>query len=86
MKNAGPDSGTEPPGRGVSGGPTRAWLCWLQQVPALIYFAAGAFLLYLYWKRLNRQSVLACGVLFVLYSLYRFFLVRRGLRRSGYKN
>jgi Na+/proline symporter len=56
---------------------------WLQQVPSLIYLVAGAFLFYLYWKRLHRRSVLVCGVLFVLYSIYRFFLVRRSFRRSG---
>ncbi len=56
---------------------------WLQQAPSVVYMAAGAFLIYLYWKRLHRQSVLVCGALFVLYSIYRFFLVRRSIRRSG---
>lgn len=58
------------------------WLGWLQQLTTLVYLIAGVFLIYQYWMRLHRQVVLAAGVLFVLYSIYRFFLVRRAQRRS----
>ena len=75
--------GTVPSGRERSGTHSRVRLMWLQQAPSLVYLVAGAFLIYLYWKRLHRQSVLVCGALFVLYSIYRFFLVRRSFRRSG---
>ena len=67
----------EPPGP-----PGKFWLNWLQQIPSLMYLVAGIFLIFLYWRRLPRQSVLVCGVLFLLYSIYRFFLVRRSLRGS----
>ncbi|NWG14173.1 MAG: hypothetical protein HXY20_11630 [Acidobacteria bacterium] len=59
------------------------WLESLQQIPSLMYLVAGVFLIVLYWRRVPRQSVLVCGVLFILYSIYRFFLVRRSLKRSG---
>ena len=75
-RNAAPQD-QEPPGP-----PGRLWLTWLQQIPSVMYLVAGAFLVYLYWRRLPRQSVLVCGVLFFLYSIYRFFLVRRSLRGS----
>jgi hypothetical protein len=75
--------GSVPPDREASGPRSRVWLMWLQQAPSLVYLGAGAFLVYLYWKRLHRQAVLVCGVLFMLYSIYRFFLVRRGFRRRG---
>ncbi len=66
-----------------SAGPAgRGWMERFQQVPSLMYLVAGIFLVVLYWKRLPRQSVLVCGVLFILYSIYRFFLVRRSLKRS----
>jgi hypothetical protein len=58
------------------------WLGWLQQLTTVVYLIAGVFLIYQYWMRLRRQVVLAAGVLFVLYSIYRFFLVRRAQRRS----
>ena len=74
---------TVPSDREHSGTRGRAWLMWLQQAPSLVYLVAGVVLIYLYWKRLHRQSVLVCGALFVLYSIYRFFLVRRSFRRSG---
>jgi hypothetical protein len=48
-----------------------------------VYLIAGLFLLYQYWRRLHRQSVLVVGVLFVAYSIYRFFLVRRSMKRLG---
>jgi len=73
-----PVDDVDPPGPNA-----RVWLNWLQQVPSLIYLVAGAFLVGLYWQRLPRRTVLLCGVLFLLYSVYRFFLVRRNLRRSG---
>jgi hypothetical protein len=75
--------GTVPSDRERSGVRRRLLLKWLQQAPSLVYLVAGAFLIYLYWRRLHRQSVLVCGALFVLYSIYRFFLVRRSFRRSG---
>ena len=78
-----PPSGAAPSVRERSGSRSRVWLMWLQQAPSLIYLVAGAFLIYLYWKRLHRQSVLVCGALFMLYSIYRFFLVRRSFRKSG---
>lgn len=74
---------TVPSGRERSGTRSRAWLMWLQQAPSLVYLVAGAFLIFLYWKRLHRPSVLVCGAMFVLYSIYRFFLVRRSFRGSG---
>jgi len=77
-----PEGGAGPAGRESPGSHERAWLNWLQQAPSLIYFLAGAFLVGLYWKRLHQRSVLLCGVLFLLYSVYRFFLVRRSLRRT----
>jgi uncharacterized membrane protein YozB (DUF420 family) len=58
------------------------WLGWLQQITTLVYLIAGLFLIYQYWRRLHRQVVLAAGILFVAYSIYRFFLVRRTLRKS----
>jgi len=75
--------GTVSSDRERSGLRSRVWLMWLQQAPSLIYLVAGVFLVCLYWKRLHRQSVLVCGILFMLYSIYRFFLVRRSFRRSG---
>ncbi len=60
----------------------RGWMGRLQQIPSLMYLVAGIFLVVLYWRRLPRQSILACGVLFILYSIYRFFLVQRSLKRS----
>jgi len=74
---------TVPSDRERPGTRSRVWLMWLQQAPSLVYLVAGVVLIYLYWKRLHRQSVLVCGALFVLYSIYRFFLVRRSFRRSG---
>ena len=59
----------------------RAWLDWLQQVQSLIYLVAGIFLLYQNWKRFHRQSVFLTGIMFIAYSVYRFFLVRRWIRR-----
>lgn len=55
----------------------RAWYYWLGQVATLIYLIGGAFLIYQYFKRLRLPTFLIVGVLFVLYGIYRFFLVRR---------
>jgi DMSO/TMAO reductase YedYZ heme-binding membrane subunit len=66
----------------VRGGRT-TWLGWLQQLTSVVYLIAGLFLLYQYWKNLHRQMVLIVGLLFVVYSIYRFFLVRRSLKRSA---
>ena len=60
-----------------------AWLPWLQQLTSLVYLVAGIFLLYQYWSRMRRPSVLVVGALFVVYSIYRFFLVRRAIRGPG---
>ncbi len=60
---------------------TRPWLGWLQQLTSLVYLIAGLFLVYQYWKHLRRQSVLVVGMMFIAYSGYRFFLVRRSIRR-----
>lgn len=54
---------------------------WLGQVASLAYLVGGLFLLYQYWAHLRRQVVLVTGVLFVVYSIYRFFLVRRSASR-----
>ncbi len=56
------------------------WLGWLQQITSLVYLIAGLFLVYQYWRRLHRPVVLLAGILFVAYSIYRFFLVRRTMR------
>ena len=61
----------------------KSWLPWLQQLTTLVYLIAGVFLLYQYWGRLHRQSTLVVGALFVAYSIYRFFLVRRSMKRLG---
>jgi len=47
----------------------------------LIYLAAGGFLIYQYYSHLHRQVVLLTGILFIAYSIYRFFLVRRSVPR-----
>jgi len=60
---------------------SRAWLAWLPQAATLVYLFAGVFLLFLYARQMRRGTVLATGILFVLYGIYRFFLARRGLRR-----
>ncbi len=54
-----------------------AGLNWLQQATTFVYFLAGVYLIYQHFKRLHRQAILIAGILFVLYSVYRFFLVRR---------
>jgi hypothetical protein len=59
-----------------------AWMGWLQQAATLIYVVAGGFLIYQhFWGRLHRRYLLLFGILFLLYGLYRFFLVRRWIRR-----
>jgi hypothetical protein len=70
--DSGDDEDTTPTGR--------TWLSWLQQSASLVYFVGGTFLIYQYWARLNRRIVLITGILFVLYGLYRFHLVRRSSR------
>ncbi len=69
------------PAGGGQGPAGRAWLGWLQQATSLVYLVGGLFLIYQYWRRLHRQLVLVVGILFVAYSIYRFFLVRRTMRR-----
>jgi hypothetical protein len=66
----------------VRGGRT-TWLGWLQQLTSAVYLIAGLFLIYQYWKNLHRQMILVVGLLFVVYGIYRFFLVRRSVRRSA---
>jgi len=61
--------------------PSRVWFGWLQQAASLIYLAAGGFLIYQYYSHLHRQVVLLTGILFIAYSIYRFFLVRRSVPR-----
>jgi hypothetical protein len=61
----------------------RNWLNWFQQSASLIYLVAGIFLLYQNWKRFHRQSVFLVGIMFILYAVYRFFLVRRWIRRQS---
>ena len=63
------------------GNSTRVRLMWLQQAATAVYLFAGAFLLGLYWWKLRRGTVLMTGIMFVLYSVYRFFLVRRSAGR-----
>lgn len=58
------------------------WLGWLQQIATLVYFVAGLFLVYQYWRRVHRQVVFVAGIMFIVYSIYRFFLVWRTLRKS----
>jgi len=67
--------------RNPPGSPSRVWFGWLQQTASLIYLAAGGFLLYQYFTHLHRQVVLLTGILFIAYSIYRFFLVRRSVPR-----
>jgi hypothetical protein len=58
------------------------WLGWLQQAATLVYAVAGGFLIYQhFWGRLRQRYLLLFGILFLLYGLYRFFLVRRWIRR-----
>ncbi len=59
----------------------RAWLYWLRQATTLVYLVAGAFLIYQYSRRLHQRVVLMAGTLFVLYGVYRFFMVRCSTRR-----
>ena len=66
----------------IAGEPAKIWLIWLQQVPSLLYVVGGAFLIYRYWKVLHSNIVLVTGALFLAYGLYRFFLVRRTIRRQ----
>ena len=66
----------------VSSSPRRVWTIWLQQITSLVYLLAGVFLVYQYLTHLNRQVVLYAGLLFVIYGIYRFFLVRRLDRRA----
>ena len=58
----------------------KAWLRQLSQLTSLVYLVGGIFLLYQYATRLRRPMALVVGVLFVLYGIYRFFLVRRSTR------
>jgi hypothetical protein len=60
-------------------------LGWLQQLTTLVYLIAGLFLLFQYWRRLHRQVVLIAGIMFVAYSIYRYFLVRRTMRKSRWR-
>ncbi|MBM3789520.1 MAG: hypothetical protein FJW35_04115 [Acidobacteria bacterium] len=63
---------------------TRAgWMAYLQQTTSVVYLLAGIFLLYLNWRTLHRESVTVVGVLFILYAAYRFFMIRRWLRRQS---
>ncbi len=64
----------------ISSPPSKVWMSWLQQTASLVYLAGGAFLIYQYWARLNRRIVLVTGILFVLYGIYRSYLVRRSTR------
>jgi hypothetical protein len=73
------DSGKQPPG----GAPR--WVPWLQQVASLVYLVAGLFLLYENWRRFHRDTVFLVGVMFILYSIYRFILVRRWIRAQEKK-
>jgi hypothetical protein len=66
----------------IAGEPAKIWFTWLQQVPSLLYVVGGAFLIYRYWKVLHSNIVLVTGALFLAYGLYRFFLVRRTIRRQ----
>ena len=75
----GRDSSATP---GADGRGGRAWTLWLQQATTLVYLVGGVFLLFLYRQRMRRGTVLATGILFVLYSVYRCFLVRRSARRQ----
>ncbi len=59
---------------------SKNWMAHLQQLTSLVYLLAGIFLLYLNWKRLHRESVLLVGIMFILYSIYRFLMIRRWLR------
>ena len=56
-------------------------MMWLRQMTTLVYFLAGVFLSGLYWWKVRRGTVLVTGIMFVLYSAYRFFLVRRSAPR-----
>ena len=58
----------------------KAWQAQLSQLTSLVYLVGGIFLLYQYATHLRRSMALVVGVLFVLYGIYRFFLVRRSPR------
>ncbi len=77
----GPPGGDISPERRRSGFDRGAWLYWLQQATTLVYLIAGAYLIYRHFRHLHRRIVLLAGILFVLYSVYRFFMVRRSTRR-----
>jgi len=66
----------------VSSSPGRGWTTWLQHITSLVYLVGGVFLIYQYLTRLHRRVVLLTGSLFVIYAIYRFFLVRRLDRRA----
>lgn len=60
---------------------TRAWLDLLQQGICAVYLVAGVLLLYWNARSFRLASVKVAGVLFIAYSVCRFFLVRRWIRR-----
>jgi hypothetical protein len=62
---------------------TRVWLDRLQQGVSAVYLVAGVLLLYWNERRFQRTSVMLAGILFIAYSVYRFFLVRRWIRRRS---
>lgn len=64
------------------GARTRAWLGLLQQGVCAVYLVAGVLLLYWNARSFRRTSVKLAGALFIAYSIYRFFLVRRWIRRN----
>ncbi len=74
-------SDSSDPGQAPSS-PGRVWTARLQQITSLVYLLGGVFLVYQYLARLHRQIVLLTGLLFVVYGIYRFFLVRRLDRRA----
>ena len=60
--------------------PTK-WMNWLQQGASVVYLIAGMFLLYYNEQKFHRSSILMVGIMFIAYSVYRFFLIRRWIRR-----
>jgi len=57
------------------------WIDWLQQGASVVYLIAGIFLLYYNRQKFHRRGIFVVGLLFIAYSVYRFFLIRRWIQR-----
>jgi hypothetical protein len=63
--------------RRTTGDPGLRWIDWLQQGASVVYLIAGIFLLYYNRLRFHRRGIFVVGLMFIAYSVYRFFLIRR---------